>query len=337
MKSFTKYFCLCLAFLLPLAAHAKFTGEVFFKPPIEEERYNELWITHIEDPRNARLLYKHEWTIYYYVVQKDGPNIVISAGPGISDLFLINRNQLRAGARNLTQKRFNRTTTRVDISINGDILFTNAPTAPFPEVVIGLYLIPNNEVRKVKPEVTLLLEEDKVGLIDFIRWSPNGYQFLYQARNGLFLHNLHTGEGSLITTDKMKPDWSYPVFSPDGKKLAFIYQPKIEPGVELDVVSLEIMYPQLIPNDPDGNLRFSGLKWPTEKYLVYRVYDRQINKTKHFVIRVDGGHPEQILEDMEDMFENGLPGFRLGNATFAVEPTNRLTTVWGELKTNTLK
>lgn len=336
MKSFTKYFCLCLAFLLPLAAHAKFTGEVFFKPPIEEERYNELWITHIEDPRNARLLYKHNEgeRINNYAIQKDGPNIVISAGPGISDLFLINRNRLRAGARNLTQKRFNRTTTRVDISINGDILFTNAPTAPFPEVVIGLYLIPNNEVRKAKPEATLLLEEDKVGLIDFIRWSPNGYQFLYQARNGLFLYNLHTREDSLITKDN---SYLVPTFSPDGKKLAFIYQPKIEPGVELDVISLETLYPELLPDDPNSHLRFSRLKWPTENYLVYRKHNKQTKKTKHFVIRVDGGHPEQILEDMEDMFENGLAGFKLGNATFAVEPTNRLTTVWGELKTNTLK
>ncbi len=330
MKSSTKYLCLCLAFLLPFAAHAKFTGEVIFIYPDPEKIYNELWITHIENTKNPRLLYEHEWTIYSSAVQKDGPIIAISAGAIASNIFLIDRNRLRAGARNLTKNRFN-ATRRVDISPNGDILFTNTHARPFPEVITGLYFMPNDEVKKVKPQATLLKE----GSIDFFRWSPDNEQFIYLDRSGtgLFLYNLLTGEDTLITKDKMQPPWSYPVFSPDGKKLAFIYQPKIEPDVKLDVISLETMYPQLLPNDPNGNLRFSGLKWPEEKYLVYRKHDRQTKKTRHFVIRPDGSPPEQILEDMEDMFENGLPGFKLGNTTFAVEPTNRLTTVWGKLKT----
>lgn len=337
MKSFTKCLCFCLAFLLPLATYAKFTGEAIFRLPGEERGYNELWITHIENTKNTRLLYKHEWTIYYYVVQKDSPNIVISAGRGISDLFLINRNQPKAEARNLTKKRFN-ATSRVDISPNGDILFTIKQIHIEPEIIEGLYLMPNDEVKKVKPQVILLLDRDKEGLINFIRWSPNGYHFLYQTHNGLFLYNLRTGKDSLITKEKMQPTLSYPVFSPDGKKLAFIYQPKIEPGVELDVISLETLYPQLLPDDPKGHLRFSSLKWPTEKYFVYRKHDRQKKKTEHFVIRADGGgSPEQILEGMEDMFENGLPGFKLGSSTFAVEPTNRLTTVWGKIKTENTK
>jgi Tol biopolymer transport system component len=321
MKSFTKYLCLCLAFLLPFAAHAKFTGEVIFRYPGND--YNELWITHIENAKNPRLLYKHNEKefIYSFAIQKDGPLIAISAGPVASNIFLIDRNRLRAGARNLTENRFN-TTKRVDISPNGDILFTNTHANPFPEVITGLYFMPNDEVKKVKPQATLLKE----GSIVFFRWSPDSEQFIYLDRfgKGLFLYNLLTGEDTLIANEKM-----YPVFSPDGKKLAFIYQPKLE----LDVISLETMYPQLLPNDPNGNLRFSGLKWPEEKYLVYRKHDRQTKKTRHFVIRIDGSPPEQILEDMEDMFENGLPGFSLGNTTFAVEPTNRLTTLWGKLKT----
>ena len=339
MKSFIKYLCLCLALLLPFATHArdtaKFTGEIIFPFPYPDPKkgYNELWITHIENAKNARLLYEHEWEIYDYAVQKDGPLIVISAGPIDSDLYLINRNQLKKGARNLTENRFN-ATSYVDISPNGDILFGNLEINPLPEVIKGLYLMPSDEIKKVKPNTTLL----KKGSIDFIRWSPNGYHFLYQTHNGLFLYNLRTGKDSLITKDKMQPTLSYPVFSPDGKKLAFIYQPKIEPGVELDVISLETLYPQLLPDDPKGHLRFSSLKWPTEKYFVYRKHDREKKKTKHFVIRADGGgSPEQILEGMEDMFENGLPGFKLGSSTFAVEPTNRLTTVWGKIKTENTK
>ncbi len=328
--------------LLPFATHARntaeFAGEVIFKNRGKEELYNELWITHIEDPGNARLLYKHNEgeRIIKYAIQKDGPNIAISAGRIPYDIFLINRNQLSKGARNLTNKRFNDIWS-VDISSNGDILFRNSHPVPFPEVIVGLYLMPNDEVKKVKPQATLLKE----GSINFVRWSPDNEHFIYLDRfaTGLYLYNLRTGEDTLITKDNVQSTLLYPAFSPDGKKLAFIYQPKIEPGFELDVISLETLYPQLLPNDPNGDLRFSRIKWPAEKYLVYSKHDsqRQSTKATHFVIRIDGGPPEQILEGMEKMFENGLPVFKLGNTTFAVEPTNRLTTVWGKLKTRNLK
>jgi hypothetical protein len=324
MKSFTKYLCLCLAFLLPFAAHAKFTGEVIFR--YNGNDYNELWITHIENAKNPRLLYKHNEKefIYSFAIQKDSPIIAISAGLIASNIFLIDRNRLRAGARNLTENRFN-TTKRVDISPNGDILFTNTHANPFPEVITGLYFMPNDEVKKVKPQATLLKE----GSIVFFRWSPDSEQFIYLDRfgKGLFLYNLLTGEDTLIANEKM-----YPVFSPDGKKLAFIYQPKLELGVELDVISLETLHPQLFPNDLE-NYVFFGIKWPTENYLVYGIDDKQNKISRHYVIRIDGGPPEQILEGMEDMIENGLTGYVLGNTTFAVEPTNRLTTLWGKLKT----
>jgi hypothetical protein len=324
MKSFTKYLCLCLAFLLPFAAHAKFTGEVIFR--YNGNDYNELWITHIENAKNPRLLYKHNEKefIYSFAIQKDSPIIAISAGLIASNIFLIDRNRLRAGARNLTKKRFN-ATGRVDISPNGDILFTNTHANPFPEVITGLYFMPNDEVKKVKPQATLLKE----GSIVFFRWSPDSEQFIYLDRfgKGLFLYNLLTGEDTLIANEKM-----YPVFSPDGKKLAFIYQPKLELGVELDVISLETLHPQLFPNDLE-NYVFFGIKWPTENYLVYGIDDKQNKISRHYVIRIDGGPPEQILEGMEDMIENGLTGYVLGNTTFAVEPTNRLTTLWGKLKT----
>ena len=176
MKSFTKYLCLCLALLLPFTTHAKFTGEVIFRHPGKEKRYNEIWITHIENTKNPRLLYEHEWTIYSSSVQKDGPLIAISAGIIDSDIFLIDRNRLRTGARNLTKNRFN-TTKRVDISPNGDILFTNTHARPFPEVITGLYLMPSDEVKKVKPQATLLKE----GSIVFFRWSPDSKKFIKRS------------------------------------------------------------------------------------------------------------------------------------------------------------
>ena len=57
MKYIIKYLCLGIIFLLPIAVSAKFSGEVIFLYP--KDPYNELWITHIEDGKNTRLLYKH--------------------------------------------------------------------------------------------------------------------------------------------------------------------------------------------------------------------------------------------------------------------------------------
>ncbi len=328
MKYFIRYLCICLVYIFPFTIQAKFTGEFIFFHPGND--YNELWISHFEKPKNARLLYKHtkEEFIYDQSLQKDGSLIAISAGHIPSDIYLIDRNRIRDGARNLTNNRFN-ATDDVDISPNGDILFTNTHVLAFPDVPKGLYLMKADEVKKVKPQATLLKE----GSINFFRWSPDSEQFLYYSEKGrftekgLFLYNLLTTEEFLITKDKMLP-----TFSQDGKRLVFIHQPTLEHNVDIDVISLESMHPKLFPNDPEDNLRFGGLKWPAENYLSYKIYDRQTKHTKHFVIRIDGGSPKQILEEMEDIFERGLPGFILGNATFSVESTNRLTTLWGNLK-----
>ena len=328
MNYFIRHFCICLVFLFPFTIHAKFTGEfIFFYPG---KNLPELWITHFGNVKNTRLLYRHteDENIWDISFQKDGSLIAISAGHLASDIYLIDRNRLRDGARNLTENRFN-ATGRVDISPNGDILFTNTDIFAFPDVPVGLYFITHDEVKKVKPQATLLKE----GQIDFVRWSPDGDQFYYYSQEGfflekgLFLYNLLTAEESLITKDRMSP-----AFSPDGKRLAFIFQPTLNLSVEIDVISLESMYPQLFPHDPEDNLRFHSLKWPSKNYLAYTLYDRKKKHTKHFVIRINDGHPKQILEEMEDMFENGLQGFYLGNATYSVEPSNRLTTVWGKIK-----
>ena len=144
---------------------------------------------------------------------------------------------------------------------------------------------PNDEIKEVNPQATLLKE----GSINFIRWSPDGKQFLYRTSEGLFLFNLHTGADLLITKDRV-----YPTFSPDGKKLAFIFQPTLEPGVELDVISLEVLYPQLFRNVPENQV-FFNLEWPRGKYLVYGIYHKQRKKTRHFVVHLDGFPPRTNL------------------------------------------
>ncbi len=122
-----KYLCLSLAFLLPLTTHADFTGEVFFTKLVtkQEERkiFSEIWITDIENAKSAHLLYRDKYEIHDYAIQNNGPLLVISAGPLTSDIFLLNRFQLGAGAIDLTKAKFG-ATAGVDISPNGDVLFS---------------------------------------------------------------------------------------------------------------------------------------------------------------------------------------------------------------------
>ena len=84
-----------------------------------------------------------------------GSLIAISAGPLTSDIFLLDRNQLQAKARDLTNKEFD-STAAVDISLNGDVIFSNFVLL-FHEIppIKGLRLITNEELKNVNPHSTL--------------------------------------------------------------------------------------------------------------------------------------------------------------------------------------
>ena len=68
-----KTICLSFVFLLPLATHAKPSGEIIFRHPTEQR---ELWIGNVNDEQSARPIFRLPHTITAFSIQKDGRYIV---------------------------------------------------------------------------------------------------------------------------------------------------------------------------------------------------------------------------------------------------------------------
>ncbi|RKU15952.1 hypothetical protein C6501_05845 [Candidatus Poribacteria bacterium] len=324
MKCVLKCVCLCLIIFFPLKTQAELTGKVIFRYP---GKGNELWVSDVNDISNARLLFRfEEYIIQYLSVQKDGPFIAVVAidVPAKSvydEVFLVNTNRLDAGARNLTDEQFQKISD-VAISQNGDILFTNAARTDDKH---GLYLIPKSEMYKPSPKITHLKTVDVHNAV----WLPSGDQLAYAGTFGdVFLINIATREEFRVSRGG-----KYPAISPDGKKIAIAYKGQ-DFTKEIRVISLETLRPLKIIKDFVPHTTFGDLKWsPDGKYLVYTVFGsclfKKCNTYHNIAIPLDGGPPERIL----DMFEHGVKMFDwVSTEGYAVEPTNRLTTLWGKLK-----
>ena len=323
MKNFFRYFCLWLVVLLPLTIHAEVTGEIIFR---HKDNPNELWITDVEDTSNARFLFefKQENIIRRLSVQKDGAFIVVAADrndkTAEDDVFLVNTNRLNVGDRNLTNKQFTYIVEDLAMSSNGDILFTNF----FHKQAI--YLIPKREIDKPHPNVRVLKKVEAGN----VSWSPNGDQIAYDVNfGGVFLFNVATQKELRIS----RIGW-HPVFSPNGKKLAFI-NGAFGQTSEIEIISLETMRTLKIIKDFIPHERLSDLKWsPDGRYIIYTVFALCLFKkcaTYHNIaVPLDAGPPIRILDDIQ---KGGVPYFDFTRtASYAVEPANRLTTLWGKLK-----
>ena len=324
MKCVLKCICLCLILLFPLKTQAELTGKVIFRYP---GKGNELWITDVNDLSNARRIFefKQEHIIRHLSVQKNGPFIAVTtdqdANTAKDDVFLVNINQPNIAERSLTDKQFD-IMEDVAISQDGDILFTNIAQE---DEKLGLYLIPKSEIHKLSPKVKRLRAVD----VHNAAWLPNADQLAYDVIFGdVFLFNIATGEEFRVSGGG-----NYPTISPDGKKIAIVFKAWHFTD-EIRVISLETLRPLKIIKDFVPHTTFNDLKWsPDGKYIVYSVFGRALFKkgTIHHNIAVplDGGPPERIL----DMFEHGVAKFDwVSTEGYAVEPTNRLTTLWGKLK-----
>ena len=369
MKYFLKYLSLWLFVLLPLTTHAELTGEVFFRHP---DNPNELWITDVSDTNNARLLFKQKNVISKLSVQKNGHYIVsiteFDEDTIPLDIFLIEKNDIDKEERNLTHQKYTQILD-VDVTQYGDVLFTNRrvdgmrrpENFNIPTPFSGIYLIPNREIENptiptppfIPPQV-----EDKVNIpmepptpramvIKYIEAnrvaiSPDRKQIAYDTDEGVFMLYLATGE-----VTRVRKGASFPTFSPDGKKLAFVYR-SLEVAVELEVVSAEtlrflgnIKYQTLqfqgdIEKRIIGHQQFLDFKFsPDGKYLVYTTYGGGFfnpnTSFNNYAISLDGKEQFKILDGI---FDNGVPMFDwvTSEVPYNVEPKNRLTTLWGKLK-----
>ena len=329
MKYTLKYLCLFLIVFLPLTALAEPTDTVIFQYPGND--YSELWITNLENTANARLIYKHTETIWEIAAQKDGTLIAYVAHDGarplVEDVYLFDRKQPDVKARNLTQKRFD-SVWYIDISEAGDVIFTNETVdgAPLPKV--GIYLIPNSEIEKPVPKATLLVSEDDIFGISRAVWAPGGKIIAFDR--GTRPSEIWTLDIETQNISKISDFGKYPTFSPDGKKLAFVGEtPKA-----IYVASLED--PDDIETIAIGEHKWgSHLKWtPDGQYIVYNT------DTGYFAAPVNGDPHVRLSEDF-----NHLVWRKFGSRAwdwaspkgYPVEPANRLTTLWGKLKTDTIK
>jgi hypothetical protein len=328
---------LCLIFLIPLTADTKLTSEIIYVT-VRGHFSEELWITRINNTDNARMLLKIENDdfrgIRHLSVQRNGPLIAISVhewgiGPFGYEGYLIDTTEVPAIPRKLTHNRFD-DVYDIDISQNGDIVFVNSlidDGDPPPRK--GIYFIPHRELKKASPKITLLKEVNATNIV----WSPDGTQIAYDTAEGVFVFNIKTEK-----TIHISKVGSMPVFSPDGKKLAFSsdrLHDFVQIADEIRIVSLHNLRIWHTIKGLQEHTWFLGLKWsPNGKYIIYQVIDSgNRGLESNIAVPLSGGVHEKILDGVS----KSLLIYDWSSRAYAVEPENRLTTLWGELKTENKK
>ena len=320
MRPFLKFLCLCLSFLLPLAAYAKPTGEIIFSHPVDRLG---LWVGNVNFKRTSHKILDLPLLISRLSIQEGDRYIVALAdriGKGgreyFVDLYLIDRKHLTE--KNLTQRQYNEILC-ADISRNGDVVFTNYPFSHEAErAVEGLYLLQNHEIEKRHPQAELLFPAWGGGHVD---WAPNGKEIAFSTADGIFLIDVFTRKVSHIIRNGKAP-----AFSPDGKHLVFA---TFTIPSKLGILSLTELHNIKYIEVEDGTFP-RDLTWsPDGQYIVYTLFDAFVNtRYSNFAVPVGGGPSKRILE----MYDGGVSPFEWTNVSYAVESDNKLTTLWGKLK-----
>ena len=315
----------CFACLLPLAAHAKPTGEIIFSHPVDRLG---LWIGNVNSKRASHKVLDLPLLISQLSIQ-EGDRYIIAVADRINngereyfvDLYLIDRKHLTE--KNLTQRQYNEILC-ADISRNGDVVFTNYPFSHKAErAVEGLYLLQKHEIEKRHPQAELLIPMWGGGYVD---WAPNEREIAFSTADGIFLMDVFTRKVSHIIGNGKGP-----AFSPDGKYLAFAtFTIPSKLGILSFAEPHNIKYIEV----EDGTFP-RDLTWsPDGQYIVYTLFDAFVNtRYSNFAVPVAGGPSKRILE----MYDGGVSPFEWTNVAYAVEPDNKLTTLWGKLKQQNLK
>ena len=321
MKYIPKSLWLCVVvLLLPPTTHAELTGEVIFLHPRSD--FTELWIGDVENTRNARQIFKHTPGVEELAVQSEGQYIVfvsqIEEAFFAFDAYMIDRSKFPLKARNCTQQRFD-TIWDIDISHKGDVVFTNYDTGREPDMKYGVYLIRREELETGFPNAELIFEKEAYE----VTWSPDGIHIAFEALGGdIYLYNTEYRGGASVI------DGYDPEFSPDGNRLAVVHN-AVGEGAAISVISLQPRQRRLKTIALGIGGRLQAYKWtPDGQAIVYTVYGPD-SSYHNYVVPLDGGPHEEVLK----IGDTGVPMFDWTNAVaYAVEPTNRLTTLWGKLK-----
>lgn len=319
MRHFFKCLCLCLTSFLPLTTvQAELTGETIFRPPINA--FNELWISNVERPRDDRPFFNLGYSPEALAVQPNG-NLVVTTDQHQqlmfgNDIYLFDKKADFPKVRDLTRQQFS-LIWGLDISQNGDIVFTHEQTGPAPAT--GIYLIPKHELKKSRPKVQLLKE----GEAYTVEWSSSGKHIAYGTSDGIFVFNVLTQEILRITQDGFNP-----TFSPDGRYLAFAHRHRVN-TYKISIVSLTGRPNLKTIETQEAQVGFFNLKWsPDGQYVVYTI---EVDGVYHnFAAPINGGPQEEFLDEYGEGV--WLFDWTHTDVPYAVEPINKLTTLWGKLK-----
>lgn len=206
----------------------------------------------------------------------------------------------------------------IDISHNGDVVFTNSPVDG--RLKLGIYLIRRDQIGKQNPNIILLKE---IRSRPSVEWAPNGKEIVYGSYTGVSIIDVDTRTETFISKEGR-----YPSFSPDGKKLAYSYFNQATGNVQIDIFSLETMQPIRTIDDFVWHQYPStrNLWSPDGEYVLYistvRNLAEQNTIGRLFAVPVNGGPAERVRVGMADWF----------NPAYPVEPVQRLTTLWGKIK-----
>lgn len=319
-----KPFSFCLILLLfPFTTHAAPSGEVMF---VHSAEPLEIWIGDV-DGRNARSLFKlplltmelsiQQGDRYVVVVAEGMDNEEIEEAETGVDAYLLDTQNPREGRKDLTLGRFDEISDAA-ISRNGDVVFSNMINQAHPD---GIYLISSQEVHTPIPKTEKLFD----GPAGYVDWSPNGEDIAFSNLDGIFLLNIFTRQTSLI----VKEDSFRPVFSPDGKHLAFFVRKSLQNQLKgaygIGIVALHT------PADVK-RLEIKGGGSPTYitwsangKFIVYALYNSH-QRFSYFAIPINERKHEPIFQ----AFDGNLWTFEWMRKEYT--PVNLLTTTWGELK-----
>ena len=193
-----------------------------------------------------------------------------------------------------------------------------------PPEVRGLFLIEKEEIEHRQPEVKRLIR----GEVFSIDWSPDGTQIAYENNNGIFLFNLLTRKTIRL---RFRRGEFYPTFSPNGKYLAFLRKKSNAADVD-KIIVISLVSAQTVKTIvPEDHTHLNAFNWsPDGQYIIYTTPGGgKMNKLYHnWAAPISGGAPHTYL----NISQNGVFIFDWTRAVYAVEPTKKLTTLWGSLK-----
>lgn len=306
--------------LFPFKANAFPAGDIIFSSPHTQG----IWMSNVNGHK-VHQLFDPPLLISEMSIQ-EGDRYILVVGEGVVDaefgvdVYLFDRQNLQSGRKDLTLGRFGEICDAA-ISRKGDVIFTSSINQ-HPD---GLYLIRNHEVHQPIPKAEKLFS----GPTCYVDWAHNAEEVVFSNREGIFLLNVFTKQVSQIAKDGYRP-----VFSPDGKHLAFLTMARAQDKQKWTYL-INIIDLQLPANMKSLEIKkgYSPiyLTWSARSnYIVYVAIADFPAEPESFAISIINGKTEGILQALRK--PKKASRLEWISKAYAIEPNKSLVTTWGKLK-----